>query len=191
MKNLQKNNPTIGAQYYNLVDKANNDIYIYGSSPEINQIVFYKRADYKGEEPVEQLPQAKWYEDGFQYIEVTHYGSLEYTNFSLLSGTSTYELLTNSSKKLYQIDLTDQIKSSLPDGLSNIYLSPRIPGYTGSANYRKNIVSQLVFLDPLTLYAESIPGSEILIPWGSEEISKPDKVEFQLEGSTLKITYVK
>ena len=30
MKNLQKNNPTIGAQDYPLVDKASEDIYIYG-----------------------------------------------------------------------------------------------------------------------------------------------------------------
>ena len=43
MKNLQKNNPTIGAQEFPLVDKASKDVYIYGKEiirKDISQLKF-------------------------------------------------------------------------------------------------------------------------------------------------------
>lgn len=40
MKNLQLNNPTIGAQEYSLVDKASDDVYVYGAPPFYKYIYF-------------------------------------------------------------------------------------------------------------------------------------------------------
>ena len=48
MKNLQKNNPTIGAQGYNLVDKASEDIYVHPISITIDGLNFglYLKGNY-------------------------------------------------------------------------------------------------------------------------------------------------
>lgn len=49
MKNLQHNNPTIGAQGYNLVDKASDDVYIYGEKPHIKALYTWY-ADFEDED---------------------------------------------------------------------------------------------------------------------------------------------
>lgn len=51
MKNLQHNNPTIGAQGYNLVDKASEDVYIYKEAFMIKSLVFI--VDLNGSQEIE------------------------------------------------------------------------------------------------------------------------------------------
>lgn len=54
MKNLQHNNPTLGAQGYNLVDKASDNVYVYGEKKSLiynlRKVMIYTQAtnDRKG-----------------------------------------------------------------------------------------------------------------------------------------------
>lgn len=45
MKNIQKNNPTIGVQEFPLVDKASKDVYIYGKEIIRKDISYLKFKD--------------------------------------------------------------------------------------------------------------------------------------------------
>lgn len=89
MKNLQKNNPTIGAQSFNLTDKAGNDTYIYEKNKSLisnlNQVRVWVWRDYNRIGPTFNLSSQGMEDNGVRVWQDTEISEALYTYRGIVS----------------------------------------------------------------------------------------------------------